>query len=138
MAKAAVTLNAGIDGAWTQLQQLATWEGVAGIEDLREPTHDAQGDLSSFRFTIDTSVGRIDGQATVEADKPKMVITGSQKGLEITIALVVTGEGDTSQANIEAYSKATKFLAKPLELALNALLDSGLDDEAAKIAARVN
>jgi len=139
MARSSVQLNASVDDAWVQLQRLETWEGVAGIENLRDASHDAEGDLSSFRFTIDTAVGRVDGRAKVDGESPTMVIVGEQKGLAITISLTLRpDDDDRSLARIEANSKATSFLSKPLELALNALLDTGLDDEAAKIADRIH
>lgn len=137
MATSTIHLDASVDVAWTQFQRLETWEGVAGIQDLRQPTHDAEGDLSSFRFAIDTTLGRVDGRATVEAEKPKMVVSGSQKGLTITIALELRPAPTGCDAIVEANSKATSFLSMPLEVALNALLESGLDSEAAKIASRI-
>lgn len=138
MTRTSIELIASVDDAWPQLQQLATWEGVAGIEDLVDGTHDADGNLTGFRFSMDTAVGRVNGKATVEGAKPAMTITGEQKGLAITLTVVLRQADVGCTAMIDASSKATSFLAKPLELGLNALLDNALDDEAAKIAQRVS
>lgn len=138
MTRTSIELVASVDDAWPQLQQLATWEGVAGIEDLEDGTHDADGNLTGFRFAMDTAVGRVKGKATVKGSKPAMTITGEQKGLAITLMIVLREADVGSTAMIDASSKATSFLAKPLELALNALLDNAIDDEAAKIAERVS
>ncbi len=138
MTRTSIELVASVDDAWPQLQQLATWEGVAGIEDLEDGTHDADGNLTGFRFAMDTAVGRVNGKATVVGSKPGMTITGEQKGLAITLMIVLREADVGSTAMIDASSKATSFLAKPLELALNALLDNAIDDEAAKIAERVS
>lgn len=138
MTRTSVELIADVDSAWAQLQNLDTWDGVAGMENLHAATHDAEGDLSSFKFSINTAVGRVNGKASVQAEKPAMTITGEQKGLAITLTVVLKAGDVGSTAMIEAKSKATSFLSKPLEVALNALLDSALDDEAAVIAERVS
>lgn len=137
MARALVDIAAPFDVAWACLQQLATWEGVAGIEDLRDPRYDGAGHLAAFRFAMDTAVGRVDGRASVEAVRPGMTIRASQKGLEITLHVVLFEADGVAQARIDARSKATSFLSKPLELTLNALLDSSIEREAAMIAARI-
>ena len=138
MARTSIELIAPVDEAWPQLQQLDTWEGVAGLEDLKGGTHDADGNLTGFSFAMDTAVGRVSGEASVTGTKPAMTITGEQKGLAITLAIVLRESEVGSVAMIDASSKATSFLAKPLELGLNALLDTALDNEAAKIASRVS
>ena len=137
MTRTSIDLTADVDSAWSQLQQIDTWHGVAGFEDLHDETHDAEGDLSSFKFSINTAVGRVNGTALVTGDKPAMTITGEQKGLAITLSVVLQESGTGSIAQIDATSKATSFLSKPLEKALNLLLDSALDGEAALIAERV-
>jgi len=104
---------------------------------MRDGTHDPDGNLTGFHFAMDTAVGRVNGEATVTGSKPAMTITGEQKGLAITLMVVLREADVGSTAMIDASSKATSFLAKPLELALNALLATALDDEAAKIAERV-
>jgi len=137
MANSTVSLNASIDSAWSQLQQLATWDGVAGMEELAEPEHDSNGDLRSFAFAITTSLGRVKGRAQVQGAKPAMTISSEQKGLLITIDLLLREADTGSLAQITATSKATSFLTKPLQVALNALLDTALDGEAAQIGERI-
>ena len=137
MTRTSVELTADVDSAWTQLQQLGTWDGVAGMEDLHDESHDAEGDLSNFKFSINTAVGRVNGTALVTGQKPAMTITGEQKGLAVTLSVVLKESGSGSIAMIDATSKATSFLSKPLEKALNLLLDSSLAGEAAVIADRV-
>jgi hypothetical protein len=138
MARTSIELHASQAEAWTALQNLETWEGVAGIEDLREPQHDSTGNLIGFRFAMDTAVGRVNGRARVEPRKPGMTIRAEQKGLELTIQIVVTETGsDSSSAIVDAHSLATSFLSKPLSMTLNAVLDNAIDGEAAKIAGRI-
>ena len=138
MARTSIDLNATQDDAWAQLQQLPTWEGVAGIEDLSEAVHDAAGNLTGFRFALDTALGRVDGRATAKATKPGMTIRGAAKGLEITLTVVVAAAADTSTATVDASARSTSFLSTPLAMTLNALLENSIDDEAAKIARRIN
>lgn len=138
MARTSIELAASQDEAWTTLQLLPTWEGVAGIEDLNEARYDGAGNLVGFRFSIDTAVGRVDGRARVVPRPPAMTVEADQKGLEIVIKVVVTSGGHTaSTALIDATAHPTSFLSRPLAVTLNAMLDSAIDDEAEKIASRI-
>lgn len=138
MARTSIELAASQDEAWTTLQLLPTWEGVAGIEDLKEARYDGAGNLVGFRFAIDTAVGRVDGRAKVVPRPPAMTVEADQKGLEIVIKVVVTSGGHTaSTALVDATAHATSFLSRPLAVTLNAMLDSAIDDEAEKIASRI-
>lgn len=137
MARTTVDIDAPIGAAWSALQQLSTWEGVAGIEDLHDATHDADGHLTAFRFGMDTPVGRVHGRARVRSTPPAMVIQADQKGLEIVLRVALTSSGEKSRADVEARSKATSFFNKPLEMTLNTVLDNSIRDEAAKIASRI-
>lgn len=138
MARTIVNVDAQLDDAWTALQSLATWEGVAGIEDLHEAQYDGNADLVGFRFAMDTAVGRVSGRARVDSTKPVMTIQASQKGLEITLRVSLIEASGKVQAHVDARSKASSFLNKPLELTLNALLDNSIRDEAAKISSRIS
>ncbi len=137
MARTAVTITTSLDDAWTSLQRLTTWEGVAGIEDLREPRHDPIGNLTSFRFAMDTAMGRVDGRAKVASARPGMTIRTEQKGVQITLHVVLKQVGEQNWADVDAHARATSFFTKPIEMTLNALLDNSIDDEAATIAARL-
>jgi hypothetical protein len=138
VARTSIELHASQADAWTALQLLTTWEGVAGIEDLRDPQHDAAGNLTGFHFAMDTGVGRVNGRARVEPRRPGMTIRAEQKGLELAIQIVVTESGPASStAIVDARSRSTSFLSKPLSMTLNALLDNAIADEAAKIAGRI-
>ncbi len=137
MARTTVEVAASVDDAWQALQQLAMWEGVAGIGDLHDPTHDAEGDLRSFGFAMDTPVGRVTGRAKVRAENPSMQVVAEEKGLRITLSVVLSGVGTTSIATVDARADSTSFLSKPLALTVGAVLDGSIDDEAAKIAARI-
>lgn len=137
MARTSVEIATSLDMAWMTLQQLPTWEGVAGIEDLRDPLHDSIGNLMAFRFAMDTAVGRVDGRAQVRSARPGMTILAEQKGLEITLQVLLRHDGEQTRADVDARSKATTFFNKPLEMTLNALLESSIQAEAAKIAGRL-
>jgi len=136
--KTTVELDASVDECWPQLQKLETWNDVAGLQNLRDASYDADGNLTGFTFSVDTSLGHIDGTATVKGSKPAMTITGQQKGLMIAITMVLGQAAEGSTATIEATAKATSFIAKPLAKTLNSLLDKGMGAEAAKIAARIH
>lgn len=137
MARTTIEIDAPVDEAWPVLQQLATWEGVAGIEDLRDAEYDGAGNLTAFRFATDTAVGRVNGRASVQAAKPAMAIRAEQKGLRITLQVELHNVGVGSHAHVQARAKASSFFSMPLELTVNAMLDGSIEREAAKIARRI-
>lgn len=141
MAKTSIDAQVSLDDAWPELQKLSTWEGVAEIEDLRNATHDSKGNLTGFEFGFDTAIGRVDGVATVTAKKPSMQIRGEQKGLEISIDVVLRSPNPASVPTtimVDVSAKATSFITKPVAITLNSLLRSAIDEEAQKIADRLS
>ncbi len=137
MARTTIEVAAPIHDAWRALQRLSTWEGVAGIGDLHDPTHDADGDLSSFCFAMDTPVGRVAGRADVRAESPRMQVLATEKGLRITLTVELSSRNGGSTATVEARADSTSFLSKPLALTVGAVLESSIEEEAAKIASRI-
>ena len=126
-----------MDQAWAGLQLLPTWEGVAGIEDLRAPELDPVGNLLAFRFAMNTAVGRVNGRANVYSNKPGMTVLAEQKGIAITLQVVLFGNGDSTLARVEARAKATSFMSTALVIPLNALFENSIESEAAKIGRRM-
>ena len=116
---------------------LPTWEGVAGIEDLRAPELDPVGNLLAFRFAMNTAVGRVNGRANVYSNKPGMTVLAEQKGIAITLQVVLFGNGDSTLARVEARAKATSFMSTALVIPLNALFENSIESEAAKIGRRM-
>jgi hypothetical protein len=137
MARTSIAIDTSLGHAWTRLQLLSTWEGIAGIEDLDNADHDASGNLKAFRFAMDTALGRVSGRAKVRSQRPSMLIRAEQKGLAITLHVSLIALGATARADVEASAKATSFLSSPLAIPLNALLDTSIDREAETIAQRV-
>ncbi len=141
MATSSIDAHVSIDDAWPQLQKLSTWEGVAEIENLSDATHDSNGNLTGFEFAFETAMGRVDGVATVTAKKPSMQIRGEQKGLEITIDVILRSPNPASVPTtvmVDVSAKATSFITKPVAITLNSLLRSAIDEEAQKIADRLS
>ena len=137
MARTSIDIPTSVDHAWAGLQLLPTWEGVAGIEDLRAPELDRVGNLLGFRFAMNTAVGRVNGRANVRSNKPGMTVLAEQKGIAITVQVALLGNGDSTMARVEARAKATSFMSTALVIPLNALLENSIESEAAKIARRV-
>lgn len=137
MARTSVGIDSSFGHAWARLQLLSTWEGIAGIEDLDDPDHDAVGNLRAFRFATDTALGRVSGKANVRSKQPSMLIRAEQKGLALTLHVSLIALGSTVRADVEAMAKATSLLSSPLVMPLNALLDTSIEREAATIAKRV-
>jgi hypothetical protein len=137
VAHTSIDIRTSVDEAWSRLQLLPTWEGVAGIEDLRAPELDPVGNLLAFRFAMDTAIGRVNGRANVRSDKPGMTVLAEQKGIAITLQVALFGSGGSTMARVEARAKATSFMSTALVIPLNALLESSIETEAAKIGQRV-
>jgi len=88
---------------------------------------------------METILGRVEGRAEVVAQRPVMTIRANEKGLKITLRVKLIEAGDNAiTAEVEAKSKATGLLSQPLAITLNALLESSIDDEAAKIVDRLS
>ena len=49
--------------AWPRLQRPETWAGVAGIQEVYDAAHDADGVLTGFSFTVVAAGTRIVGKA---------------------------------------------------------------------------
>jgi hypothetical protein len=137
VARTSIDIPTSVDQAWAGLQLLPTWEGVAGIEDLRAPELDPVGNLLAFRFAMNTAVGRVNGRANVRSNKPGMTVLAEQKGIAITVQVVLLGNGDSTMARVEARAKATSFMSTALVIPLNALLENSIESEAAKIGQRM-
>jgi len=137
VARTSIDILTSVDQAWSGLQLLPTWEGVAGIQDLRAPQLDPVGNLLAFRFAMDTALGRVNGRANVSSNKPGMTIRAEQKGIAITLQVALLGNGDSTLARVEARAKATSFMSTALVIPLNALLENSIESEAAKIGQRV-
>ncbi len=137
MARTSIDIPTSVDQAWAGLQLLPTWEGVAGIEDLRAPELDPVGNLLAFRFAMNTALGRVNGRANVQSNKPGMTVLAEQKGIAITVQVVLLGNGESTMASVEARAKATSFMSTALVIPLNALLENSIESEAAKIGRRM-
>ena len=95
------------------------------------------GNLLAFRFAMNTAVGRVNGRANVRTNKPGMTVLAEQKGIAITLRVALLGNGDATMARVEARAKATSFMSTALVIPLNALLESSIESEAAKIGQRM-
>jgi len=126
---------------WTRLQQLATWEGVGGMDELHAAEHRADGSLARFEYSLDTPVGTVHDEADVSSDagddRCAMHVRTETKGLRVTIDLELRAAGDTTEASITLDAAATNFLTKPLAATLRHTLESGIDRESERMRSRL-
>lgn len=130
-------IDQDIDVVWHRLQQLPTWDGIGGMQSLRDPSHNEDGTLAQFRFSLETPVGTINDDAEVIASGHSMFVRTEAKGVVVTILLALADEGPSTMANFSIDAEATNFLARPLAATLHHTLESGIDREGARMVERL-
>ncbi len=132
-------LDRPLADVWKRLQEISSWEGVGGLTDLRQPHHDAEGNLSSFSFSIETPLGTIRDQARVISDALHgMTVVAEAKGLEVAVNLKLTAKSpSTTTAEFDIEARSTNFLSRPLAGTLRHTLESSIDREARKMTDRL-
>lgn len=131
-----------LDEVWERLQQLDTWEGVGGMDELRSPEHRADGSLARFQYSLDTPIGTVSDEAevssTVDPEYREMIVQTETKGIRVRIDLDLTSWSQTStDVSIALDASAANFLTKPLAATLRHTLESGIDREAERMRARL-
>lgn len=145
MPERTLRIDQPLDVVWERLQRLATWEGIGGMDRLRDATHRPDGTLKHFRYSLDTPVGTVDDDAEVVPDQRtpssrSMHVTTETKGLAVTIDLHMRQANPDPTATIAEFAidaRATNFLAKPLASTLRHTLESGIDREGERMVQRL-
>lgn len=111
--RAAAATPTSPDNAWTSLQRAATWEGVAGVEEISNATHAPDGTLTSFAFVVSVGAMRYPGTARVtHAERPRhMGLELTTTELVATIDVRLTDIGDDTGVDVDMSVRATSFLA---------------------------
>ncbi len=134
---------------WERLQSTESWEGVAGLHDLRDAVHDGVGDLTSFAFSIDTPLGMIRDTAKVTtAEARRMQARAEAKGIIVSVEIALTdmtGTRDVQDSDAEAVTdidvvldaQGSNFLTRPLAGTLRGVLEANIDREAERMVNRL-
>ncbi len=139
---AAAESPTSIEDAWSALQRAATWEGIAGVDDVTDPTHDADDQLLGFGFAATVSGLRYPGQAAVASTSPpnemRLELTTSE--MSATIDVRLTASGETTRVQVELTVKSSSFLAGMFFPSIAAAIGRGLltavEDFANRLATR--
>ena len=139
MPQRTLRIDQPVDVVWERLQLLATWEGIGGMDDLREPRHRGDGTLVGFRYSLDTPVGKVDDNADViaEGDHRTMHVRTHTKGLTVMIDLQLHAASATTTADFTIDVEASNFLTRPLAATLRHTLESGIVRESDKMVERL-
>jgi hypothetical protein len=131
--------RASIDDAWSALQRAATWEGVAGVDDVTDATHDADGQLTGFGFAGTVSGLRYPGQAAIASANPpddmRLELTTSE--MSATIDLRLTASGDGTRVLVDLTVTSRSFLAGMFFPSIAAAIGRGLPTAVENFATRL-
>lgn len=128
-----------VDVVWDRLQLLTSWEGIGGMNDLRDGRHRSDGTLEGFRYTLHTPLGTVDDKADViaESDHRTMHVRTHTKGLTVMIDLRLHTASTTTTADFTIDVEAGNFLTRPLASTLRHTLESGIVRESDKMVERL-
>ncbi len=126
--QAAADSPTSLDDAWSALQRADTWEGIAGVDDVTDPTHGVDGQLTGFGFAATVSGLRYPGQAAVASASPpnemRLELTTSEMSATIDVRLTASGETTRVQVALTVTSKS--FLAGMFFPSIAAAIGRGL------------
>ncbi|HVR32950.1 MAG TPA: hypothetical protein VMS74_09635 [Acidimicrobiia bacterium] len=111
--RAAASTPTSPDEAWTSLQRAATWEGVAGVDEISNAAHAADGALTSFDFTVSVGTMRYPGTSRVtHAERPRhMRLELTTTELVATIEVRLTDMAGDTGVEVDLAVSTKTFLA---------------------------
>lgn len=116
------------DAAWRALQRSETWEGIAGVEDIRDAQHTPTGELHGFSFAVLVGGKAYQGTARVAAAIPTEHLRLDLDTTEVTATVDVhlrDANGGT-EIRIELEARARSFLAGMFFSTIAATIGRGL------------
>ncbi len=142
MASRQLLLPHPLDDLWRAFQQLETWHGLGGLDELDNGRWNRAGELIGFDFSIGTPLGRIRDSASVEPQKPSLRAEADSKGVRIEVhlhlAVAHVAGGDHTAIDFSIDAKATSLLTRPLQGTLRATFESGIDRERDRLSERLS
>ncbi len=134
-----VSISADRETAWSHLQEAATWEALAGIDQVHDVVHDAGGQLVSYEFVALAGGKRYPGVATVvERERPtRMVLTIDST--EITGSITTDLHEDSPLELVVALELRSKGLLSTMFFpVVTASVGNGFPTQVNEFAARVS
>jgi hypothetical protein len=135
------TVDAAPEAVWHALQDAATWEGIAGIEDIHDIRHAPDGLLEGFDFHTVAAGMRFEATATVVKRNPPTSLTLVLESKDMTARLAVRAKGDAAPVTLavgvefEGRSFVVRMALPAIERTLRAGLPREVDAFAARLAA---
>lgn len=137
--QAAAGSPASIDDAWSALQRADTWEGIAGVDDVTDATHDADGQLTGFAFAATVRGLRYPGQGAIASASPpdemKLELTTSEMSATIDVRLIAAVEGTRVLVDLTVTSRS--FLAGMFFSSIATAIGRGLPTTVENFATRL-
>ncbi|MEX1044043.1 MAG: hypothetical protein WD532_11105 [Acidimicrobiia bacterium] len=136
---ATATTTATPAEAWTSLQRPETWEGIAGVDDVTDATHDDGGHLEAFLFSVTVGGKRYRGQARVAgAIQPVSMQLDLETSELIAVIEVALGQTESgTDVSIDLTVRTRSFLAGMFFSAIADAVGRGLPAATAAFAARL-
>jgi carbon monoxide dehydrogenase subunit G len=121
---------------WEGLQRPDSWGRIGGVSSVDQPTFDALGDLTGYRFTVEFRGNSHFGVAKRSQETPgrrvSMTIDTDLLGGEIDVELEPSGEETAVTVAMTVQSKS--FMTSMLFPVITGAISSGFSDEAERFA----
>jgi carbon monoxide dehydrogenase subunit G len=134
------TTNQPPDHAWKALQRAATWESVAGVDHVTEPSHRGDGTLIGFRFRATAAGQDFPGIASTTLVDPdaRMVVTIETSDLDGMIDVQLSPNGSGSGVTVELTIRSKSILSGMFFSTIARVVEDGLDAQVQEFARRLD
>lgn len=138
--RAAASTPTSPDTAWRSLQRATTWEGVAGVDQISNAAHAADGTLTSFSFVVSVGTMRYPGTSRVtHTERPRhMRLELTTTELVATIDVRLTDMGDNTGVEVDLAVSTKSFLAGMFFGAITDSIGRGLPSATEAFAQRLS
>ncbi len=138
--RATATATASPADAWAALQRPETWEGIAGVDHVSHPVHDANGRLTGFTFAATVAGMQYPGESTVTVAEPpghmRVELTTSELAATIDVRLRQADSSSHVRVDLSIHSRS--FLAGMFFSSIAAAIGRGLPRAAEEFAQRLS
>lgn len=131
-----VVTAAELARVWKGLQRPESWGRIGGVSNIEQPTFDAVGDITGYRFTVQLGGNSHAGIARRSEVTPgrrvSMTIDTDQLGGEINVELEPTGDQTAVTVAMTVQSKG--FMSAMLFPVITGAIASGFNEEVERFA----
>jgi carbon monoxide dehydrogenase subunit G len=122
---------------WKALQRPESWQRIGGVRRVEQPTFDAEGGITGYRFTVDLAgkshVGTARRSVMVPGRRVTMTIDTDQLGGDIDVELEPSGARSAVTVTMTVQTRG--FMANMLFPVLTGAIASRFNDEVERFVA---